>query len=251
MKIKNPFDRTDVTIKKSDSVIEVGPGPYPTRRADVLVEKFPTSNYHRSDDALFYSHQQVIIADGACMPFKDKEFDYIICCQVVEHAEDAAAFIDEHVRVAKRGYLEAPSLIGELLFPKESHKWAMLEIDDKLVLFEKSKFTSEYKPDFGNTFLNHLPYNSLAMRLLMYTHGDIFTIRYEWKDGIDYLINPEDPYYKSFFTKTWTDEMMYKIFPKRSKWQEIKLIARAICFIVKGAVKHRFARTNTRKIKDL
>ena len=33
--------------------------------------------------------------------------------------------------MSKRGYIETPSLLGEFLFPKQSHKWVILDIDDK------------------------------------------------------------------------------------------------------------------------
>ncbi len=41
-----------------------------------------------------YPHQQFINANGEALPFKDKEFDYVICNQVLEHAENPAD--DEH-----------------------------------------------------------------------------------------------------------------------------------------------------------
>ena len=76
------------------------------------------------------------------MPFKDKDFDYVICAQVLEHVDDPIALVNELQRTATRGYLEVPSFIGESLFPKKSHKWVCLEINGKLVLFDKAKLPS-------------------------------------------------------------------------------------------------------------
>lgn len=35
-----------------------------------------------------YPHQIFANADGENLPFKDKEFDYVICNQVLEHVEN-------------------------------------------------------------------------------------------------------------------------------------------------------------------
>jgi hypothetical protein len=79
----------------------------------------------------------------------------------------------------------------------------VLDIDDKLVVFEKDKMPGNYKNDYGELFLNYLPYQSLAYKLLWFTDGDIMLNRYEWKDNIEFIVNPTDEYYKSFFTQKW------------------------------------------------
>lgn len=238
MKQRNPISREDLTIKKDDLVLEVGSGHNPTYRANVIVEKFIDSNYHRSGDIKVFPHQKLVNTDGADMPFKDKEFDYVICNQVLEHAEDPVLFVKELQRVAKRGYLELPSLIGESLFPKVSHKWTCLEIDNKLILFEISKLPGFY-PNYGRTFLNFLPYQSLALRLFYLSYHQVSSVRYEWKDSIEILINPEDEYYRSFFLEPWTDEMVRTIFPYRSKALDLKVTFKALLHLMNCMIKRR------------
>lgn len=139
MKIRNPYNKDSLSIKRSLRVLEVGPGGNPTRRADVLTEKFLYSNSHRGGDLRLYAHQTLIQGDGENLPFRDMEFDYVICSHVLEHADNPEKFLKEQFRVASMGYIEIPSLIGEILAPKLSHKWVILEIDNKLILYEKSK----------------------------------------------------------------------------------------------------------------
>lgn len=76
---RTPIDRYDLKIKKSDYVLEVGSGHNPSYRANVIVEKYISTNYHRSGEVKIFPHQKFINADGASMPFQNKEFDYIIC----------------------------------------------------------------------------------------------------------------------------------------------------------------------------
>lgn len=233
MKQRSPYDRNDLKIQKHDRVLEIGPGHNPSYRSNVIVEKFVETNYHRCGDVKIFPHQDFINADGENLPFKDKEFDYVICNQVLEHTEDPLKFIAEQTRVAKRGYMETPSLIGEFLFPKKSHRWAILDIDGKLVLFEKSRMPGNFENDYGELFLNYLPYQSLPFKLLGFTEGDLMINRYEWKDSIDILVNPEDEYYRSFFTRKWTREMVEKIFPPRSVKNEFLRTWKAMVYLLR------------------
>lgn len=248
MKTRSPYNRGDLKIKKSDRVVEIGPGHNPSFRSNVIVEKFIETNYHRCGDVKIYPHQTFINADGENLPFKDKEFDYIICNQVLEHAEDPALFIEEHCRVAKRGYMETPSLLGEFLFPKESHKWIILDIDNKLVLLEKSKMPGNYGNNYGELFLNYLPYQSLPYKLLWLTEGDLMLNRYEWKDSIEYIVNPTDDYYLSFFKEPWNKDMVRKLYPTRTSSKEVAKACKALLYLIKEQIKNKF---NTHKLITL
>ena len=133
MKISNPPSRFAVRIRRTDFVLDVGGGSSPHPRADVVCDKFPLDNTHRGGALKLYKKQKFVKADGERLPFKDKEFDYVFCCHVLEHVENPDVFLNEISRVGKRGYLETPSLVGEYLIPKKSHKWAVLELDKKIV----------------------------------------------------------------------------------------------------------------------
>ena len=242
VKTRTPYTRDDLRIKRSDRVLEVGPGHNPTYRSNVICEKFLHNNAHRCGDVKVYPHQTLVNADGEHLPFQDKEFDYVICNQVLEHTENPARFLDEQARVAKRGYIETPSYLGEFLHPKASHKWAILEIDNKLVLFEKAHM-APYAHDYGNVFLNYLPYQSLVYKVLQIIEPQLTANRYEWEGKIDYLVNPEDEYYRSFFTKPWTMEMTRKIFPPRGAWTEIKRLFIGLWFVFKGQLSKLHRRT--------
>ncbi|WP_373724988.1 class I SAM-dependent methyltransferase [Bacteroides heparinolyticus] len=237
MKRRNPNNRDNLHIKKQDRVVEIGSGHNPMFRSNVIVEKFVDNNYHRGGDIYIYPHQHFVNADGENLPFKDKEFDYAICNQVLEHVEHPEAFIREISRIAKRGYIETPSLIGEHLFPKKSHKWVILDIDGKLVMYEKKLLKENYENDYGRLFLNYLPYQSLVFKLLELTEKKLLNNCYEWEDDIEILVNPTDSYYRSFFTMPWTDEMIKKIFPPRSLRTELQQTIKALFFIVKCKIK--------------
>ncbi|PKO96957.1 MAG: SAM-dependent methyltransferase [Bacteroidetes bacterium HGW-Bacteroidetes-7] len=229
---RKPFDKDNLKIKKGYNVLEVGPGSNPTKRADVLLEKFIDNNQHRRGDLKIFPHQRLVEGDAEEMPFKDKEFDYSICCHVLEHAEDPAIFLNELMRVSKGGYIETPSLIGEFLAPKKSHKWLLLEINQKLVLYEKSKVWEEQSFNYGDFFLNHMPYNSLLYRLLDMTQDNFMVVRYLWKDNIEYLVNPEGEY-RDYFSNVWTPNIVSKLYPKISISRQVALFLQGLGYFAK------------------
>jgi len=220
MKIRNPRSRFDLKINRSSRVLEVGGGHNPHPRSNVVVDKFIDSNYHRKTNIKVLKHQEFLQADGENLPFSDKEFDYVICNQVLEHTENPDAFLKEQFRVSKMGYIEVPSLVGEYLFPKESHRWLLLEIGNKLVMYEKEKLWFKTGLDLGYIFLTHLPRTSVGYKILMNTKPNVMTTRIEWKEDFEYLINPDDQEYLKYFTSYWNEEMVNEFFPHKGDLSE-------------------------------
>lgn len=221
MKIRNPKSRFDLKLKKNDLVLEVGGGHNPHPRSNIVVDKFYDSNYHRGGNIKVFEKQFFCIADGEYLPFKDNAFDFVISNHVLEHVENPANFFHEFERVAGRGYIEAPSLIGEYLVPKDSHKWGILELDNNIVMMEKAKSGLSTSLDFGDLLLYHIAQHSIGFKIMMKTYPDLLTVRQEWKDKIDFVIDPPNGDMRSYFTKNWTREQIYTMFKPKSKFEEV------------------------------
>ena len=103
MRTRTPKDRWDLSIHKHDRVLEIGSGHNPLYRSNVIVDKYVDNNAHRCGDIKIFPHQYFVHADGEHLPFKDKEFDYVICNQVLEHVDNPKLFIQEICRVSRRG----------------------------------------------------------------------------------------------------------------------------------------------------
>lgn len=239
MKIKNPRNRSDLSIKRSDRVLEIGGGNNPHPRSNVVVDKFPTINDHRSGDLKVLEHQTFIHADGEELPFNDREFDYVICCQVLEHVENPAKFLSEQFRVAKRGYIETPSLFGEHLFPRDSHRWILHEYKDILYLVDKSTINFRVGYDLGELIQLYLPTHSIGFKIMERTHPNLVTIRIEWENEFDFVVEPEDPEILTYFTTKWKLSWGDDFFPLKTIWQELSDASIAFLEIARKAFKNR------------
>jgi SAM-dependent methyltransferase len=239
MKTRNPRNRQDLHIKGKDHVLEVGGGHNPHPRSNVVVDKYTDSNYHRSGDIKVLKNQTFMEADGENLPFKDKEFDYVICCQVLEHVENPEKFLAEQFRVAKRGFMETPSLLGEYLFPRESHKWIIHELNDITYLVDKKKINFHFGYDMGELIQNYLPTHSIGFKILERTHPNIITNRVEWEGDFKYVVDPQDPEVLKYFSGKWKEDWADAFFPPKTKWQELKDSSRAFYEISKSVMRNK------------
>jgi len=237
MKVRNPITRFDLRVPSNAKVLDVGSGHNPHPRANVITDKFTDSNYHRASDIKVLKHQKFVEASGESLPFKDKEFDYVICCHVVEHVDNPSVFLNELSRVGRGGYLEAPSLLGEYLVPKESHQWVILEIDNKVVLMNKERLGIKYEHGFGEIFLEFLPTNSFGFKILQRTHQQLMTVKHEWKDSIEYIVDPPNEELRQYFDKPWDLKMYQEVFSKRSLGREYITAMAATFDIFKSVIK--------------
>lgn len=83
------------------------------------------------DLSSFYKNKNFIKLENIILPFKDKEFDFVIASHVIEHVKDVEIFISELERVSSKGYIELPTVLEDnLVFEnKKDHIWHT-EFDD-------------------------------------------------------------------------------------------------------------------------
>ena len=92
----------------------------------------------------FYKDKKFIRLKEKTLPFKNKEFDFVIASHVMEHVDDVDYFIKELERVSVKGYIELPTILEDnLVFEnKKDHLWHM-EFDDnenELIISKKIQF---------------------------------------------------------------------------------------------------------------
>ena len=84
-----------------------------------------------------------LLAPNEKLPFKDKEFDFVIASHVLEHVEDPPFFLNEIQRISsKGGYIEVPTKLEDnLVFEnKKDHLWHIdFDDDENKLLISKKK----------------------------------------------------------------------------------------------------------------
>ena len=106
-------------------VLDIGCGYTAHNKASIICDIQDLSNFYKDRDKEF------IKLNNDILPFKDKEFDFVIASHVIEHVKDVNSFIKELERVSKKGYIELPTILEDnLVFEnKKDHLWHM-EFDD-------------------------------------------------------------------------------------------------------------------------
>lgn len=216
------FFRRKVLIKnigKEDLVLDIGSGDKPFWRADIIVDKFLKDDQQRHSGSVMYDKRKLFIeADVEKLPFKDKIFDFVFCSHLLEHVKNPDTAISEIVRVGKRGYIEVPSAIVDLLKPFPPHLWLCFYKKNTLIFHqkeqEKNLFVEETER-FGKIFYD----NSLVQYLFSKKYKSIFITAY-WKNNLKYSVKRvKSPYRyvykeelrkKTLFSKV--SFILYKIF---------------------------------------
>jgi len=113
-------------------VLDVGSGDKPSWRANVLLDRYPGSEYggQRSGRASARVSRPLFDADAGDMPFADGAFDYTICSNLLEHVADPASVIEELMRVSRAGYIEVPEAASARVVDFPSHVW-WCRLDDR------------------------------------------------------------------------------------------------------------------------
>lgn len=117
-------------------VLDVGSGHRPFERADVLLERFVQDDVERSGVSIDRSDRRLVEGDALAMPFADNEFDYVVASHIAEHVSDPEQLGRELSRVARRGYVETPGWLGDMILREAFHPWRVRRRDGEL-LFER------------------------------------------------------------------------------------------------------------------
>ena len=88
------------------NVLDIGCGFTAHERANCVADVQDLTNFYKDK-------KKFILIKNEKLPFKDKEFDFVIASHVIEHVEDFPQFIKELERISSKGYIELPSRLGD------------------------------------------------------------------------------------------------------------------------------------------
>ena len=162
-------------------VLDIGCGYGAHKRASVICDV--------QDLSKFYEDKNFIKLESKILPFKDKEFDFVIASHVLEHVKEVDIFIKELERVSSKGYIEVPTKLEDnLVFEnKKDHIWHM-EFDDmnyELIVSKKIQYFEPILTVSSIKKFSEIFKQSLVLELY-------------WEDQIKYKKNTENKITQKF-----------------------------------------------------
>jgi ubiquinone/menaquinone biosynthesis C-methylase UbiE len=177
------------------NILDIGCGYNASKFAKVICDVQDLSNH--------YQDKKFIRLTEKKLPFKDKEFDFVIASHVMEHVEDINFFIKELERVTKKGYIELPTMLEDnLVFEnKKDHLWHMDfdDVENKLLISKKIQYFEPVLTVSSIKKLNEVFRTSLVLELI-------------WEDSINYIVNQN---IEDTFKKISVLNLLKKYFSKR------------------------------------
>ena len=154
------------------NILDIGCGYKPHKNASVIADIQDFANLHKEKKFIQIKEKN--------LPFKDKEFDFVIASHVIEHVEDFEFFLKELERISTKGYIELPTRLGDnLVFENiTDHIW-WFTYDDTNNLIIASK---------RNQLLD--PFITVAMaKIFEKIFRESFVIELAWEERIEYKID--------------------------------------------------------------
>lgn len=176
-------------LKPEEKVLDIGGGSNPFTRADVVTEPFLDHSSHRGGEGI-RSNVEYVQCFAEDLPFREKEFDFSICRQVLEHVVSPEASCKEIMRVSKRGFIETPQKHFELLFgPNPSHNWFVTARENKIV-FERRMFIRHPLRHLG---LSYFPSTHEGQTLIHFEYKNLTNVQFYWENSFEFeVIDSED-----------------------------------------------------------
>ena len=177
------------------NILDIGCGYNANKFAKVICDVQDLSNH--------YQDKKFIRLTEKKLPFKDKEFDFVVASHVMEHVEDIDFFIKELERISKKGYIELPTMLEDnLVFEnKKDHLWHMDfdDVENKLLITKKVQYFEPVLTVSTIKKLNEVFRTSLVLELI-------------WEDSISYIVNQST---EGAFRKISVLNLLKKYFSKR------------------------------------
>ena len=177
------------------NILDIGCGYNANKFAKVICDVQDLSNH--------YQDKKFIRLTEKKLPFKDKEFDFVVASHVMEHVEDVEFFIKEIERVSKKGYIELPTKLEDnLVFEnKKDHLWHMDfdDVESKLLISKKVQYFEPVLTVGTIKKLNEIFRTSLVLELI-------------WEESINYTINRN---IEDIFKRISVLNLLKKYFSKR------------------------------------
>ena len=183
------------------SIVDIGCGSDPFPFANTLVDLHIGPSEHRYTD-LSNSKKPIVVADIHDLPFREKQFDFVYCCHVLEHVHNPVAACRELMRIGKRGFIETPTMMKDALFSwaRGMHKWHVQAVGKMLCFTEYSE--RQLKgidcPAFRDIVFSR---GRTDMQDAYFRNLDLFNVMFTWETNFPVVVLRTDATVEHFCTE--------------------------------------------------
>jgi len=176
---RTSINHVNTILKKNPNwkILDIGCGYRANKNATVIADIQDLSN--------FYKEKNFVIIKEKKLPFKDKEFDFVIASHVIEHVDDFEFFLKELERITSKGYIELPSRLGDnLVFENlNDHIWWFTfdDISNELIVSKRNQLLAPFLSVSLAKILETIFRESLVIELMWEKN-----INYRFDDTIKY-----------------------------------------------------------------
>ena len=154
------------------NVLDIGCGYRANENASVVADV--------QDFSDFYKNKNFIKIEEKSLPFKNKEFDFVIASHVIEHVDNFEFFIKELERISNKGYIELPSRLADnLVFEnKNDHIWWFTydDLNNQIIASKRNQLVD--------------PFITVSMaKILEQKFRESLVLELAWEDKIEYKID--------------------------------------------------------------
>lgn len=183
-------DRVAFEIKRGDKVLDIGSGSYPFPYATHLADLYEGDTTHRVEP-LLKQGLPFEKCDIERLPYRSREFDFVYCSHVLEHVKDPGRACEEIMRVGRRGYIETPTRLSDIMLNftrlKDHHRWHVNLLKNSLIFME---WSPHERRDTGvNEFycMLHSKYKN-PFQTLVREQRDLFVNMLLWEEKFYYYV---------------------------------------------------------------
>ena len=176
---RTSINHVNTILKKNPNwkILDIGCGYRANKNATVIADIQDLSN--------FYKEKNFVIIKEKKLPFKDKEFDFVIASHVIEHVDDFEFFLKELERITSKGYIELPSRLGDnLVFENlNDHIWWFTfdDISNELIVSKRNQLLA--------------PFLSVSLAKTLETiFRESLVIELMWEKNINYRLDDKIKY---------------------------------------------------------
>ena len=161
-------------------VLDIGCGYTANKNANTIADI--------QDLSKFYKDRNFVKITNDKLPFKDKEFDFVISSHVIEHVDNFEFFIKELERISSKGYIELPTRFADnLIFEnKNDHIWWFIfdDANNQLIASKKNQLIEPFL-------------NVSTGKIFEKSFRESFVLEIMWNDSIEYKIDDSIRNYNS------------------------------------------------------